>query len=559
MSNIKSFSLFLLFLLFLAGPAAFAQDPVQKTVKTEAEKWREDLSYMAEQMPRRHKNLFHTMSREQFDVAVKRLYDRIPSLQRHQIIVELARIVAMVEDGHTNLRLAHDPEVRFHTLPINLYFFKDELFVRAANGEYAELVGARIVRIGNAPVSEATARVRNLIGRDNEMDIKFFAPYLLVKPEILHALEITNSLENVQFTIEKEGKQRAVSVKPTSSTEVKELDDTDTSWLNDPGWADMRDKASAPTPLWLKDINNKFWFEFLPDSKILYVQINEIGNKTDETLAAFSTRLFEYVEYNPVEKIVLDLRLNRGGNNTLITPLITDIIKSKINKRGKFFTIMGRSSWSAAQNLLNELEKYTNVLFVGEPSGSKGNTYGDSRRITLPNSKIIARVSVYYWQDWYPWDTRQWTAPHLTAELSPEDYKSNSDPAMKVILSYAPQRPLNTILLEALTEGGVNLAIKRFREFKAQPINRYADTEEAILEVALRLLDEKKNEEAATILQIYIEENPRSVEAYFALGEAYFRAGKKELAIVNFERALKLNPKSYNIAERLGQAKVKVN
>ncbi len=376
---------------------------------------------------------------------------------------------------------------------------------------------------------------------------------MLVKPEILHALEITNSLKTVQFAVEKDGKQRVVSVQPTSSTEVKELDDTDTSWLNDPGWTDMRDKTSAPTPLWLKDINNKFWFEFLPDSKLLYVQINEIGNKKDETLAAFSKRLFEFVEINPVEKLVLDLRLNRGGNNTLITPLITDIIKSKINKRGNFFTIMGRSSWSAAQNLLNELERYTNTLFVGEPSGSKGNTYGDSRRITLPNSKIIARVSVYYWQDWYPWDTRQWTAPNLTAELSPEDYKNNSDPAMKVILNYAPQKSLNAILMEALTEGGVTLAIKRFREFKAQPINRYADTEEPIIDVAMRLFDEKKNEEAATILQIYSQENPRSVEAYFALGEAYFRSGKKEFAIANFEKALRLNPKSYNIAERLRQ------
>src|SRR5688572_19667723 len=186
MSNTKFFLLFLLLLLFLEGTPTLAQVTRQQTVKTEAEKWREDLSHMAEQMPRLHKNLFHTMNREQFDAAVKRLYDRIPLLARHQIIVELARIVALVEDGHTNLRLAHDPEVRFHTLPVNLYFFKDELFVRTANREYTELVGARVVRIGNVSVDEATARVRNLIGHDNEMDIKFFAPYLLVKPEILH-------------------------------------------------------------------------------------------------------------------------------------------------------------------------------------------------------------------------------------------------------------------------------------------------------------------------------------------------------------------------------------
>ena len=540
------FPLSLLFCIFAFTCIGFAQNE-----KTEAEKWREDLRYMAEQMPAVHINLFHTMSREQFDTAVNKLYDRIPTLAQHQIIVELARIVAMVEDGHTNLRIAHDPEIRFHTLPIGLYFFKDELYVRSAGPEHASLVGAQIVSIGKVSTSEATARVRDLIGRDNEMDIKFFAPYLFVKPEILHALQITNSVENVDLTLKKDGKQQVVTVKPTNSTEVKELDDTDTSWTTEPGWVDMRSKTTAP--LWLKDINNKHWFEFLPDSKTLYVQINEIGHKKDETLGAFSKRLFAFAEANPVDKLVLDLRLNRGGDNTLFIPVITDIIRSKINTRGKFFTLIGRSTWSAAQNFINELEKYTETLFVGEPSGSKGNVYGDSRRITLPNSKIIVRVSVYYWQDWYPWDTREWTAPHLTAELSPNDYRNNSDPALKVVINYSPQKPSNAVVMDALNEGGVDLAIKRFLEFKALPINRYTDTEQPMLQAAERLLDEKKNEEAAKLLNVYVQENPRSFKAFFVLGEAYLAARKKDLAIANFEKALKIMPKNYTIAQRLKQ------
>src|SRR4028119_298303 len=86
-------------ILSLLTITAFAQNNASQSPKTETEKWREDLRYMAEQMPALHNNLFHTMSREQFDNAVKKLNDRIPSLARHQIIVELARIVAMVEDG----------------------------------------------------------------------------------------------------------------------------------------------------------------------------------------------------------------------------------------------------------------------------------------------------------------------------------------------------------------------------------------------------------------------------------------------------------------------------
>jgi hypothetical protein len=539
---------------FTAGQAAnITARKNAPLTESEIQKWREDLRYMEKGMEKFHRNLFHTMSKEQFHAAVNDLDKRIPQMARHEIIVELARIAAMVEDGHTNLRLAHEPAVRFHTLPVNLYIFKDGLFIRSADREHAGLVGARVLKIGDASAEEAISKAGDLVGRDNEMDNKFFAPFLLVKPEILHALKITKDLDKVPLTVEKEGKRQTVSIKAGNSTEAKELDDIDTSWLNEPGWVDMRDQAAASIPLWLKDVDNKFRFEFLPESKILYVQINEIGNKKDESLAAFSKRLFAFVEANPVEKLVYDLRLNRGGSGELIKPLVLETIKSKLNQKGKLFTIMGRTTFSAAQFLLDDLEKYTDVIFVGEPSGSKGNAYGDSRRVTLPNSKIIVRVSVYYWQNWKPYDTRQWTAPHLTAELSAEDYRKNFDPAMKAVFDYTPQKSLNEILIDALTKGGVEAAVKGFREFRAQPINRYASVEQPFMEAAQKLLNEKKNDEAARLLEINAEENPHSYRAFFALGEAYFRAGKRDIARRNFEKSLKINPKNYDVLFRMEQ------
>ena len=84
----------------------------------EAVKWREDLRYMADQMPKYHNNLFHTITREQFDNSIKRLHDRIPQLARHQIIVEMAKIVAMVGDGHTNIYPTRDTKIGFRALPV---------------------------------------------------------------------------------------------------------------------------------------------------------------------------------------------------------------------------------------------------------------------------------------------------------------------------------------------------------------------------------------------------------------------------------------------------------
>ncbi|HEX8265666.1 MAG TPA: tetratricopeptide repeat protein [Pyrinomonadaceae bacterium] len=525
--------------------------------EAEIQKWREDLHYMAQKMPLFHNNLFHTMRREQFEAAIKRLDERIPMLARHQIIVEMQRIAAMVGDGHTNVYPTRDAKIGFRQLPVKMYFFKDGLFIRAATEVHAEIVGARVVKIGSASVEQAYDAARELIGRDNEMGAKFFAPHLLAIPEILHALGLIDDMENARFTVEKGGKQKIVELKPAGLTDLM-AGDTDKSWMPKPGWIDARAGAPISNHHWLKDPENKFWYEYLPDKKTVYVQFNEVGNKKDETLAAFSKRLFDFVDANPVEKLILDLRLNRGGNGELNRPFLLNIIKAnKINQKGKLFAIIGRSTFSAAQFLVNDLEKFTNTIFVGEPTGSKGNHYGDSRRIYLPNSGITVRVSVYYWQAWHPTDSRFWTPPDLTAELAFEDYRLNSDPALKMILDYAPRKSLRETLDEAITQGGVDLAVKRFQEFTADPVNRYVSVDLPLREAGQRLLDEKKPEQAAILFEVNTARNPYSFQAYFAVGEAYLKAGKIDLARKNFEKSLQINPKNYDVITRMEELKRK--
>jgi hypothetical protein len=99
-------------------PETVAPQPAQPSDRSgsavgavEAERWQEDLRHLAEEMPKRHKNLYHLMTCTQFETAIKCLQERIPSLARHQIIVELARIVAMVGDGHTNIAPTRDPKI----------------------------------------------------------------------------------------------------------------------------------------------------------------------------------------------------------------------------------------------------------------------------------------------------------------------------------------------------------------------------------------------------------------------------------------------------------------
>jgi tetratricopeptide (TPR) repeat protein len=547
----------LISLILLIGMALFqgvtlvAQGLTSGTVdRADTDKWREDLRFMAEAMPKYHKNLFHTMTREQFIAAVRDLDRRIPNLARHQIIVELARIVAMVGDGHTNISPTRDPKIGFHILPIKPYFFDDSLYVRAATKEYANLIGASVEQIGNAPATKAYELVKQLIGRDNEMDLRFFAPFLMSMPEVLHAVGLISQPDRATLVLDKNGHKQTVELKSVGLPQLMSPD-TDLSWLPQPGWIDARDSAKQPPPLWLRDPQNKFWFEYLRDSQTLYVQLNQIGNKDDESMDYFSKRLLAFIDANSVDRLILDLRLNRGGNGEFNRPILRALIKArKIDQMGKLFVIIGRSTWSAAQFLVNSLEDYTDALFVGEPTGGKRNSYGDSRRIVLPNSGITVRVSTLWWQE-DERDRRQWKAPDIAADLKFDDYRNNTDPALKMALEYVPGKSLSELLGEALTANNPKAAEERFKEWRAAPTNRYANGEAQINRLGYELLAKKQFDQAIEVFKLNVAEYPDSSNNFDSLGDAYVARGDMELALKSYKRALELDPTNASARDAL--------
>src|SRR6266550_6708422 len=75
------------------------------TTQISSDAWREDLRYLARELPNHHANAFHTISREAFAGEVARLDAAIPSLPADEVLVGLMRVVALIGDGHTHLDL----------------------------------------------------------------------------------------------------------------------------------------------------------------------------------------------------------------------------------------------------------------------------------------------------------------------------------------------------------------------------------------------------------------------------------------------------------------------
>jgi hypothetical protein len=353
--------------------------------------WNADLTHLATEVPKTHPNPFRKTTREAFLADIEQLRGRAPEMQHHEVIVEMARIVATLGDGHTRVTLplasSHgffqghattappkDPSLMFTAIPLRFEIRSAGLFTTN---------GRRVLRIGNMSAEEAVKAVEPVAHGDNEWQKKEIMAGYLAMPQVLEARGVIASLDEVPVTFE-------------SGTTVFK--------------ASAAGAAAAP--------RGRPWsFEYREKEKAVYFDFDEVANTKEETLADFAERMFRFIDEYPVDKLIIDLRDNYGGNNALNRVLTHRLIRAKkLRAPGTVFALTGRRTFSAAMNFLTDLEQNTNAIFVGEPTGGAPNGYGDSRRIILPESGVTVRVSSLYWQKSDPRDPRETITPHVLTD-----------------------------------------------------------------------------------------------------------------------------------------------
>lgn len=392
------------------------------------EGWRHDLRVLAREIKRMHFDPYRRVTREEFDAQVQRLYEEIPRLSENQVMARFVAIAALAGDGHTHVR----PSGQIGMAPIQMFAFTDGVFITAAAPAHAELAGAQVLKVGVHSVEDALRMLDPVISRDNAMGIKAAGPARLVFPALLNGLGMVPESDKLPLTIrDAKGQERAVTV-PTTPVDLNTVSNKPKE-----DWVTARKDAKLTAPLYLKNRTAAYWFEYLPDQKTVYCQYNAVRNEPNESLEKFAGRLFKFIDDNDVTRLVLDVRWNGGGNSFLNRPMVHGMLRcDKINQPGKLFVIIGRDTFSAAQNFTTDVEMHTHAIFVGEPSGASPNFIGESVRFNLPYSKMTGTISDLHWVRSWPMDYRTWIAPRLYAPPSFAFYKENRDPALEAILAY---------------------------------------------------------------------------------------------------------------------------
>ena len=391
-----------------------------------ADQWLEDIEVFENKHRKLHKNLFHTMTEAEFDNNLLDLRKAVPNLTAIQVAVGLARTIGGVGDGHTSIRLH---SLLTNRAPFLSWWFEEGLFIIQTDESNQDLLGAEILEIGQDGIHDVADKVEEIIGHatGNISWTKMISVYRINMPEVLEALGVISTIDEILLKVkDRDGVVRDVLMKG-----IPIADYNSTIWRNLEG---IVNQLYYPN----QDLRNKsHWYKYLRESKSVYVQYNTCRNTPDLKIKKFVAELEDFIDENDVERLVVDLRHNTGGDNTTNKTLVNMIAKNALlNRRGHTFVLVGRSTFSAGMNMASDLEWKTQSILIGEMTGGKPNHYAETGQYVLPNSELAGTISILYRADGQPGDERVGVIPSIPAAPRFDDFVSLHDRALQIALSY---------------------------------------------------------------------------------------------------------------------------
>ena len=481
--------------------------------------WQADLAFLAKELPQRHKNLFHSLQRAEFERLTAQLSADIPRLTEIEIRGRIARLVAAARDGHTYASL--DSDCYFDLIVLE---FPEGPFVVSA-AKASDAVGARLLSIDGVPADELRSRLVGYVSAENSYGAAAYTAYLR-NPAALLAAGITHSSETADFRFEKGGRVFTVSAR-------------------------ARDQKKERTPEWTltpasfqKRASEYYWFEFLPQTRTLYIQYNSCQEMPSLPFAKFTAQVLETARRESPAKMVIDLRNNGGGNSEVINPLLEAIAANPALKPGGgIYALVGPGTFSSGTLAALELRKRFQAMLAGEFMAQRPNSYGDIRYFLLPNSKIAVSYSTkrFAMAEGDP----EALDVELPVPLTTSGYFAGRDAALDAILKLPASLPDNYRRVIATSPHCASAYLSLFQLTHDPQILRdgvASNPRAAELRMALAAYyaDRKNYIEARRVLA----GDSTAPGVQYELGLVYLAEGKAEQAAAAFRQSYRSEPEN---------------
>jgi Tetratricopeptide repeat len=372
-------------------------------------------------------------------------------------------------------------------------------------------------------------------------------------PEMLDGLGIAKDMERLPLVLERGGSVDTVVLQPAGALHA--AGHGTGLPIDQRAWVDLADAAAEP--LWRRQPDRIYWFAYLPEDRTVYVAYRAVASPPHgPSNREFWDSVFASVDHNQAERLVIDVRENTGGNGFLNRHVVQQILRRpRIDRPDALVVIIGRRTFSAAQQLVNDLDWWTQATFVGEPTGQRPSQFGDHEPLVLPHSGITVQISTVFHQGPDPFDRRAFVAPAVYTPLTSADYDAGRDPAWEAIATLDARESPDRGIEAAVARGDTTLARRLLDSAVTDVANRFRPLEQEVNALGYRLLNAHQSDRAIAVFRLNAAQFPASANVWDSLGEALELVGRRDEAMAAYRKALARDPaypSSLRALERLG-------
>jgi len=150
------------------------------------------------------------------------------------------------------------------------------------------------------------------------------------------------------------------------------------------------------------------WVTALPNSQTANSQtansqtvyLNLKAYPDANTFKRVSEEALKLIDSSQSKRLIIDVRQSNGGDFIKFRSHLLKALQERPNfrKPSSLFVIIGRGTISAAMVNAIDARRELNAILVGEPTGSKPNSYSENDEFKLPNSRLEVSYSTRYYK-----------------------------------------------------------------------------------------------------------------------------------------------------------------
>lgn len=410
--------------------------------------WEEDIIYLANTFLRNHPALLDSdvyiqrytslteneleYSNEMYDpelhaafiAAVEELIPQLKDLNDTQILFEMQRIVALLEDDNSYIRFDES-----EYLPLNLDVIYEDgeahYYAMTVPQEHEAALYGRLTAINGIPVDEVVARIMPYLS----CSTREIADFLMVNFKSYRLLTVKGMLQTIGVMGLEDD-----SAELTFETETGEITCTFEAVYREE-FENIEQKGIllqyTDTPAWRYWQEQYAWYELLDEGNAVYLRIwrcydsaSDFGKLLDRVTKAMR-------EAEEPVKLIIDLRANNGGYEYVAqtTNFINGV--NRIENDGVYVLIDGNTFATSYVKAYWLAQGIDGAQIVGSPAGQYGNLYGNLILQKLPNSGFEFYYTTGYFM-MLPGDLRE---VDIEMYQTLEDYKNAVDTVLEAVLA----------------------------------------------------------------------------------------------------------------------------